>query len=245
MRLSSFNPQRFTDSQLYLKEVDGSKLLIKAYLNKETFARRDMEIARNSRWASCGFKVPEILGMQCEEIADPHVVMRYLQGARLSEYLKDKEVDTPVKLKTLTSIFLKNYSRHDMALATQDELLLHTDPNTDNIILDGEEVWFIDFEHISKPQDLLTGIGKEVATFSRRVIQDMGIEHAEKVIYVLLQAYQFNTAMMDKLEELTLKRPFQFIHRLKNAMKKKANPELVTRYDVAETLRFLRRNQPQ
>jgi len=240
MSLSPYNPQRFTDSQLYLKEVDGRQLLVKTYLNEGKFTRRDMEIARNRRWEDFGFRVPEILGLQCKEIAEPHVVMQYVPGTRLSEYLKDKRLDTHAKLKTLASIFLLNCSRHDMALANHDLLLLHTDPNTDNIILDGEDIWFIDFEHISEPQDVPTGVGKEVATFTRRVVNDLGIEHLNEVVQALLQAYQFNATILTKVEDLTLARPFQFIHRLKHGLRKKGDAELVTRYDIADAIRKLR-----
>lgn len=240
MSLNPFNPQRFTDSQLYLKEVDGGKLLVKAYLNEEKFARRDLEIAKNRHWRNCGFDAPEILDMQCNEVTEPHVVMRYVPGIRLSEYLKDKGTTTQEKLNILASIFSKNYLRHDMALANNDLLLLHTDPNTDNIILNQGVIWFIDFEHISKPQDILTGVGKEVATFARRVIKDLGIEHTNQVIQAMLQAYQFNTAIMNKVEELTFARPFQFIHRLKHRLRKKTQAGQVTRYDIADAVRDFR-----
>lgn len=240
MSLISFNPQRFTDSQLYLKEIDGNKLLVKAYLNEDKFARRNLEISKNRHWKNCGFHVPEILDMLCDEIIEPHVVMKYVPGMRLSEYLMDKGIAVQEKLDILQSIFIKNYRRHEMALAHHDLLLLHTDPNTDNIILNQEVIWFIDFEHISKTQDVLTGVGKEVATFVRRVIKDFGIEHTNEVILALLQAYQFNVAIMNKVEELTFARPFQFIHRLKHGLRKKAQARLVTRYDIANAVRNLR-----
>ncbi|HZV61756.1 MAG TPA: hypothetical protein VFF75_05020 [Methylophilaceae bacterium] len=240
MSLIPFNPQRFTDSQLFLKEVDGNKLLVKAYLNEDKFARRNLEIAKSRRWRNLGFVVPEILNIRCDELAEPHIVMRYIPGMRLSEYLKDKGVATEEKLNTLKSVFDKNYMRHDLALSNQDLLLIHTDPNTDNIILGQGVIWFIDFEHISKTQDVLTGVGKEVTTFARRVIKDIGIERTDEVIHALLQAYQFNNVIMSKVEELTFERPFQFVHRLKHRLRKRTQPGLVTRYDIADAVRKLR-----
>lgn len=240
MSLSPFSPQRFTDSQLYLKELNGNKLLVKAYLNQDKFARRDMEVSKNQHWRNCGFDVPEILNVQCDEIVEPHVVMRFLPGMRLSEYLKDKGIALQEKLNILESIFIENYRRHGRALTHNDMLLLHSDPNTDNIILNQGVIWFIDFEHISNTQDVLTGVGKEVATFARRVIKDLGVEHTDVVVHTLLQAYQFNNVIMNKVEELTLARPFQIIHRLKHALRKKAQARLVTRYDIADAVRNLR-----
>jgi tRNA A-37 threonylcarbamoyl transferase component Bud32 len=237
MSLKPFNPQRFTDSQLYLEEADGSQLLVKAYLNEEKFARRDMEIAKNHRWRECGFRVPEIVELQCMEIAEPYVVMRFLTGRRLSEYLKDANVGHSTKLKTLSSIFHLNNARHRLALANNDLLLLHTDPNTDNIILCDQDIYFIDFEHISKTQDVLTGVGKEVATFARRIIKDMGIEHKDEVIAALLHAYQFNDVIMDKVEALTFSRPFQLLHRFKHGLRKKSHTNLVSRYDIADAIK--------
>lgn len=240
MSLYAFNPQRFTDSQLYVKVIGGNKLLIKTYLNADKFARRDMELTKNQHWRKCGFDVPEMLDMQCAGIVEPHVVMRYVPGIRLSEYLKNGETAFTEKLVTLEAIFKLNYRRHGLALAHNDLLLLHTDPNTDNIILDQGAIWFIDFEHIAARQDVLAGVGNEVATFARRVIKDLGIAHTSAVIRALLEAYQFNDTIMDKVEELTFARPFQFMHRLKHALRKRTQAKQVTRYDIADAIRNLR-----
>jgi tRNA A-37 threonylcarbamoyl transferase component Bud32 len=247
MSLISFTPRRFTDSSLFLKEINGQKLLIKTYLNDDSDSRRKLESQKNLHWSACGFNVPKLvdidpIDIELGEISDPYLVMEFIHGVNLSDYLQDRQVSPETKLKTLSEIFEINHTRHLLALANEDDLLIHTDPNTDNIILSDGRIFFIDFEHISKPLDITTAVAREVATFARRAIKNLGVGHTGEVITLLLVAYQYNGAIMDKVEELTFGRSFQLLHRFKDHVKKRKDPELVSRYDVAETIKLLRSN---
>ncbi len=248
MSLISFTPRRFTDSHLFLKEMNGKKLLIKTYINDDRDSRRELESRKNLHWSAYGFNVPQLIdieltGLELGEIADPYLVMEFIHGVNLSDYLKNGQVSVETKLGPLSEIFELNYRRHLLALANDDSLLIHTDPNTDNIILGDGRIFFIDFEHISKPLDITTAVAKEVATFARRVIKNLGARYTSEVITLLLDAYQYNGAIMDKVEELTFGRSFQLLHRFKDHVKKRKDPELVSRYDVAETIKLLRINR--
>lgn len=244
MSLTPFTPRRFTDSELFLKDVGGQKLLVKRYLNDDRQSRQELEVARNLRWNSHGFCVPKVLDIECEGIDQPYVVMEYVAGIHLSEYLADPQVSSADKLKLLEEVFRTNYRRHQLALASRDLLLVHTDPNTDNVILSSGRIYFIDFEHISSSRDILTAVSKEVATFTRRAVKNVGKRHLHEVIDILLQSYQGSMDIIDKVEELTLKRSFQPVHRLKHWLKKQLNPDLVTRYDIVGAIKSGRRPNP-
>lgn len=244
MSLTPFTPRRFTDSELFLKDVGGQKLLVKRYLNDDRQSRQELEVARNLRWSSHGFCVPKVLDIECEGIDQPYVVMEYVAGIHLSEYLADPQVSSADKLKLLEEVFRTNYRRHQLALANRDLLLVHTDPNTDNVILSSGRIYFIDFEHISSSRDILTAVSKEVATFTRRAVKNIGKRHLHEVIEILLQSYHGSMDIIDKVEELTLKRAFQPVHRLKHWLNKQLNPDLVTRYDIVDAIKSGRRLNP-
>ncbi len=246
MSLDSFTPVRFTDSTLFLKEIDGQKLLIKTFINEQKEARRELELAleleleKNLHWSASGFRVPGIIDIEFKELTEPYVVMEFIDGINLSDYLKSPAILLAAKLEVLGDIFKINYRRHLIALENNDLLLIHTDPNTDNIIIRTDQFFFIDFEHFSQSLEISAAVAKEVATFARRVVRDLGIAAMQNVLEIMLVAYNNDALILDKVEELTLGRSFQWLHRLKNNLKKRMNAKLVTRYDIIETIRLLR-----
>lgn len=240
MSLNPFTPERFTDSTLFLKEVDGQKLLIKMFINEHKESRRELEFQKNLHWSASGFCVPKVIDIEFDEIAEPYIVMEYIDGMNLSDYLKNPKFLLAEKLKTLSELFKINYKRHRLALEHDDALLIHTDPNTDNIIISPDGLVFIDFEHFSRTLDIATAIAKEVATFARRAARDLGGSYTKDAVEILLSAYNHDALIFDRVEELTFGRSFQLLHRLKNKLKKLSNTKLVTRYDIAEAIRLLR-----
>jgi len=245
MSLSPFIPGRFTDSTLFLKEIDGKKLLIKMFVNEQKEDRREMELRKNLHWSAAGFRVPRIVDIKFNEIIEPYVVMEYVEGSNLSDYLKNPEIPLVEKLKVLRELFETNYRRHMLAREREDTLLIHTDPNTDNIIISPSGLVFIDFEHLSKALDIPAAIAKEVARFTRRVIKDMGASYTKDAVEILLLAYNYDVSVFDAVEERALGQPFQPLHRLKNKLKKFKNPELVTHHDIAQAIKLLRANPKQ
>src|SRR3546814_16826570 len=80
--------------------------------------------------------------------------------------------------------------------------------------------------HISSSRDILTAVSKEVATFTRRAIKNIGKRHIHEVVGILLRSYHDSMDIIDKVEELTLKRSFKPVNRLKHWLKKPRTPEL-------------------
>lgn len=199
-----------------------------------------MEVQKNLHWSTSGFCVPRIMDIEFNEIVEPYVVMEYINGTNLSDYLKDPEISSAAKLETLSELLRINYRRHMLAREHDDALLIHTDPNTDNIIISSSGLVFIDFEHLSKALDISRAIAKEVARFIRRVIKDLGVNYTNDVIGILLAAYNDDISVFDRVEERTLGQPFQLFRRFKNKLKKLRNPKLVTHHDIAEAIKFIR-----
>jgi tRNA A-37 threonylcarbamoyl transferase component Bud32 len=240
IELTDFTPARFTDSRLYTAEINGRKWLVKVYANEQQGLRRELERRKLLHWRERGFSVPEVLDIELD-LPQPYLAMEYIDGMGLSDYLKDDAVGWMDKKNTLGDIFRNNWLRHARALRDHDALLLHTDPNTDNILLTRQGFCFIDFEHPGSIDDLETAIASEVATFARRALSDVGRQHTEETIALLLQAYCHDERIFNRIESLTLGRLFQWLHRLKDRQKKRKHPHLATRYDVADGVHSLRR----
>lgn len=242
MNLKQITPDRFTDSRLLVHEASGTKLLIKVFLGQDKEQRRELEARKLVHWKAAGFPVPALIDFSLPELTEHYLVMEFLTGETLKDFLRSEATLLEAKLATLAALFRLNYRRHLMVRSHRDLLLIHTDPNTDNIIIRSGDFYFIDFEHRSKLTDSARAMANEVAMFAHRVIRDLGVEHRRSVVEALLAAYQFDSEIFDKVEDLTLGRPLQLIHRIKDRLRRLKNSRSVTRYDVADCIRQLRRS---
>ena len=240
MNLKQITPDRFTDSRLLLHEAPGRKSLIKVFLGDNKEQRRELEAKKLTRWKAAGFSVPQLIDLQFPEVTEPYIVMEFISGDTLKDFLRTAATPLELRLATLVDLFRLNYRRHMLVRSHHDLLLVHTDPNTDNIIVSGRDFYFIDFEHSSKMADITSATANEVGTFARRVIRDLGVEHSRSVVERLLAAYHYDSEVFDKVEELTFGRPFQSLHRIKDRLRRLTNSRTVTRYGVADFIRLLR-----
>jgi tRNA A-37 threonylcarbamoyl transferase component Bud32 len=237
MTLIPFTPKRFTDSELFTTELDGKKYLVKSYLGDDAELRRELERAKLKHWRACSFRVPDLIDGQEVSLSVPYLLIEFISGVNLSDALKDLSVSYEVKRGQLEQVYFENAKRHSLALENNDKLLVHTDPNTDNILLMDHTYVTIDFEHPSKDRLILEAIAHEVATFSRRALTDLGREHLEDIVGVVSQCYADKPEILEKVCQLTLGRNFQSYHRYKDGKKKAKKPGLVTRYDIADSVR--------
>jgi tRNA A-37 threonylcarbamoyl transferase component Bud32 len=240
MNLRQITPDRFTNSRLLLHEAPGRKLLIKAFLGDNKEHRRELEGKKLTHWKAAGFSVPQLFDLQFPEVTEPYLVMEFIAGDTLKDFLRNAATALDLRLATLADLFRLNYRRHMLVRSHHDLLLVHTDPNTDNIIVSNGDFYFIDFEHSSKKTDSTSATANEVGTFARRVIRDLGVEHSRSVVERLLVAYHYDGEIFDKVEDLTFGRPFQLLHRIKDRLRRLKNSRSVTRYDVADIVRLLR-----
>ena len=241
MNLKQITPDRFTNSRFLIHEAPNRKLLIKIFLGQNKDHRRELEARKMIHWKASGFCVPELIDLQVPNVTDPHIVMEFIPGDTLKDFLRNEATTVELRLAALSDLFKANYRRHMLVRSNRDMLLVHTDPNTDNIIVSRGDFYFIDFEHAPKITDIAAAIANEVGTFARRVIRDLRAEHTRCVVERLLAAYHYDSEIFDKVENLTLGRPFQPIHRITDRLRRLKNSRAVTRYDVADSIRLLRR----
>ncbi len=240
MNLKQITPDRSTNSRLLVHEAAGGKLLIKVFLGDNKEQRKELEAKKLTCWKAEGFCVPHLIDLQIPEVTEPHIVMEFISGDTLKDFLKVEAKEPDRRLTALANLFRLNYRRHMLARSRQNMLLIHTDPNTDNIIVSGSDFYFIDFEHSSKITDIASAVANEVGTLARRIIRDLGTERTRSVIESLLVAYHCDREIFDKIEHMTFGRPFQPLHRIKDHLRRLMNSRSVTRYDVADSIKALR-----
>lgn len=236
MKLTSFEPPRFTESSLFRAESDGQKYLVKSYLGARADFRCDLEARKLRHWAALGFSVPAVFDIEVADLKQPYLVMGYIESVTLAQFLQQSNCHLDKKRTLLASVFECNARRHQLALKTNDSLLIHTDPNTDNILVTNQAFFHIDFEHPTKEKSLRLAVAQEIAAFARRVASNMEKQHLPETVASLLSAYDHDHRLFSHVVALTKGRPLQVIHRFKDRKRKRANPLLVTRYDIADAI---------
>ena len=238
MLITPFHPKRFTESELFIAKLDDKSFLLKTYIGNHAILRQEMEQTKLAHWRYHQFPVPNTFQIDIPPVKQPYLLMEYIDGQALSEYLKQSSITDDEKLSLLTQIFRCNAKRHQLALDLSDLHLIHTDPNTDNILIKDHEFFYIDFEHRVKEKTIVVAIAQEIATFCRRICTDFGREQIDTIIRLMLAEYN-NQEIIQKVISLTTERPFQIIHRTKDQRKKQKNPAIITRYDIVDAIKKL------
>lgn len=237
MKLLPFKTSRSTDSNLYLLSKENKTFLVKCYNGKMAYERKRLEFQMLQVWRNSGYPVPACHDITVSHITGPYLVMDYIKGVNLGEYLKDPKIQREKKLSKIAEIFRNNFDRHSKSLESKDLNLVHSDPNTDNILIPSEGFFYIDFEHYSKNLPLFDMVCKEIATFCRRAVRDIGPDCVDDVVRNMIGEYKKNDKLLWRIIELTAGRPFQLIHRFRDSRKKKASPGEITKYDIADALK--------
>src|SRR5262249_6550106 len=145
--LQPLKTYRASRNRAGLLRHDGLTLLVKCYAGERQQERRDCEELSLRAWSHAGFSVPVVRDVDVPELHDtPYLVMDYLPGLTLQEYLCQTDTPLSEKLALLSRIFRDNSRRHDCACRERQSRLLHPDPNSSNVICLGGQFYFIDFE---------------------------------------------------------------------------------------------------
>lgn len=237
MNLSPFKTFRKTTNSLYVLVDGDSKYLVKHYCGPGNFARCRQEKLILQLWTQSGFNVPEIYDIDIADIPEPYLVTSFIEGPSLREYLSRNECSIEEKLEILNKLFCEFARRHDLAIRADDRNLVHHDPSSGNIICTEHGFYFIDFETIPKrKRSVIESASIEVATTCRWIVRDLGIEMLEKVLKLLVTAYAGQESLLNLVVKRTAGRHFQFYHRRQDRKRKTANPQDVTKYDIADAL---------
>ena len=237
MDLQPLKTFRASSNAASLLRHEGRTFLVKRYVGENAPARRACEAHALKEWQDAGFKVPQVLPLEIPDLADsPYLVMAYLEGPTLQEYLQDPARLLADKLALLVRIFESNCRRQVLARERRQPLLLHPDPNSSNVILAAGDFYFIDFETPVAGADLEEAAAIETAKFCRWTARDLGRPELPQVAAGLVEAYREHLELLRPIVSRTRGRPFQFFHRWQDARKKRRQPREVTKYDVADAL---------
>lgn len=231
---------RNSDSRLSLVDLHGKRWLLKVYLNDFKKERCALEQTKLRHWRHAGFAVPLLFDECMEGETEPHLLIEFIEGQNLREVLRNRELPVRNKMDILRAIFVENAARHRMAKAANDRLLVHTDPNTDNILVGIGTHTYIDFEHDSQHGDITEMIGNEIAVFVRRAANDLGKVHLRELCALAFDAYREQPTLLAAAEGMTLGRHWHWAHALKDRLKRLWAPDKVTKYEVAYHFKALR-----
>jgi len=236
MKLVALKTYRKTTNSLYILDNGRGKLLVKRYNGINCLDRCLREKYNLQQWLKAGYHVPEIRDIKVE-IDGPYLVMRYIDGMSMRQYLSSQEVDISVRLECVRNFFHQSCRRHQSALKENNPAIIHYDANTGNVICVNNEFYFIDFEASAKNNNVLVSAGIELATICRWIVRDVSIDFIDDVISLMVSEYAGLSDLLRLIVKRTNGRPFQFYHRRKDRHRKKADPHEVTKYDIADCLK--------
>ena len=225
-----------------IKLTEGKQSwLLKRYRGDKAEHHRDSEKNRLVLWAKQGFLVPEVIDLQLSAEVQPYLVLQWINGCSLTDYLTSVEHSIEVKIQKIKELIQLFYQRQQFCLAQKNYDFIHHDPNTGNMVLDKDDFYYIDFEEkvSSDDYELSEALAIELAKFIRWVIRDIVKTHLNKVIQLTVEVYRPGNPILDQIIERVYGRHFQFIHRWKDRNNKKHNSAEVTKYDLADSLQFI------
>jgi hypothetical protein len=237
MELTPLNTFHDTTNHLFILCADEKELLVKCYTGPHAVERWQLEKTVLTLWYRRQYPVPRCHPIRVPGLAEPYLVMDYLKGICISEFLSDKSVPQDKKLKTLKRIFQNNLIRHEQALALNDPRLVQYDANTGNIVITASGCFHVDFETPPKNRPITDLVCKEIAKFCRWAVRDMGRDSLSEVVTIVREVYHQHLGLLERIIALPTHRPFQFFHRFRDARKKKRYPGEVTKYDIADGLK--------
>lgn len=241
MKLSPLKTFKKTTNTLLCFHEDGAKYVVKCYKGVDNFKRCCREKNAIEHWTAAGFNVPQIHDRTVPEVEEPYLIFSFIEGVPLREYLSTGTHTAEEKLRTMEKLFDEMSSRHKIAAESKDRYLVHYDLNSGNVICSGDRFCYVDFEAKPKFRTVNEAAGAELLALCRWAVRDMGIEFNESVMKLAVASYKDQRLLLDHMVRRTSGRLFQFYHRWKDRKHKTANPNDVTKYDIADTVEKLRR----
>lgn len=242
MNYKKIETSRPTSNELIRLSEGDDVWLLKRYQGKNAALHRDSERERLSLWDRNGFLVPKVIALELAHEDHPYLVIQWLNGEPLNEYLVNNKQDVGIKLEKLKSLIKLIHDRQERCQRENNCDFVHHDPNTGNIILVDDKFYFIDFEASTHSQYNVTeALAIELAKFLRWASRDLGREYLNDIIQMVVEIYSPVNPILKRVVNRVHERRFQFIHRWKDNNKKLKTPGDVTKYDIANEIFFLLR----
>jgi len=236
VKVQPISDVRQTSNRLF-KISDGEEAwLLKRYCGKNSRSHRDTEENRLLLWGKAGFHVPKVINLELDNEEEPYLVLEWLEGQSLAEYLRLGNTSSLGKLERISGIIIQFYKRHLFVAKEQDPFFIHHDPNSGNIFLTEDTAYYIDFEESIDPKSrpLTEMMAIELAKFLRWATTDIGKEYLPDIIQMTIKVYGRDNEILRLLIESVYRRPVQFVHRYRDYSKKIKMPDEITKYDIAD-----------
>lgn len=188
-------------------------------------------------WAASGFAVPRLLDVDIERLAHRiFLVMEHLEGCSVGELLRQERSPEAARWALVDMIFDEMSARHRRALQSNDASLAHLDANTGNVILCQRRLYRVDFESSFPGVPVIDLLAREVFKLCRWIVRDMGRSTLGEVIERLMCRYRPARPILEMGVERTRGRAFSWWHRRRDRVRKRRNPETVTKYDLCDRI---------
>ena len=170
--------------------------------------RRRTEAECLALWASHGFDVfRRIHGADLPPIAEPHLVLEFVEGRTLYDILEDPAVVEAEKEALLARFAPEWRRRHALALERSDPRLLHEHGSFRHVFVAGDRLITFDLE-IAWRRRRLTGylVGREVAAFLRSLGRASGKDRFESRLARLVASYGDASLLRECVRRVRLSR---------------------------------------
>ena len=215
---------------------DGKTWFLKRYRGEGAISRRDTERDRLRLWRDKGFPVPRVVAKSLPREPGPHLVLEWVEGVSLAGFLKDGARSIDSRLGTLEAVIKCFHDRQEVNEGLEDFELIHSDPNTGNILVIEGGFFYIDLEsRVTRAyRDFNEALAVELAKFLRWAVRDLGRQYLDRVVSFVLDSYGRESLIIAALVDRVYRVPFQFVHRWRDRRKKAGRPGEVTKYDLAD-----------
>jgi hypothetical protein len=228
--------QPTSGNALYVWESGGRRLIIKAYRGPRAQQRRDCERRLLELWGSHGLDVPTTVDVLVPGVVGPYLALDHVAGASLRTEL-GRPLPAASRLELIELALVSLCRRQELACSLGDLRLIHPDPNTGNVILEGRRAVWIDLESERRGRGIVPAAAQELAKLVRWASGDLGRSHVAAVAQRVVDVYRGREEILTTAIAQTCGRPWQWLHRRRDCRRKQAAPATVTKYDVADAFR--------
>lgn len=234
IQLARLSPAQHSDTSFYLFEEKDTTYLVKLYLHEHGEEASLREKRGLLHWRAHGFFVPGVYHRVLPQLKNPHVVMDYIQTETLADFISRHTSKAEIYPR-IRQILQSNAARHRLSLQRSDASLIHSDLHPDNILIDAESFYYIDFATPHKDKSVLELVSLEVERFMIQLLRVMGKESMPSLTELLVAAYSGQEAVLTRIVEKHDLHPcIRMVKSIRESLRRDAQ---IRRYQLADVFK--------